>query len=69
MLIVINLVLGVIGAGLARLLRSMLAQPLLVAYLVVLLSVGFPFMGWLFEQLASRIPRVRGSESSGSGTV
>jgi len=58
MLIVINLVLGVFGAGVAALLRPIVAQPLIVAYAIVLLCVGLPFIGWLFEQLASRLPRV-----------
>jgi ABC-type arginine/histidine transport system permease subunit len=58
MLIVINVVVGMLGAGVAALLRTAIAQPLVVAYVVVLLVVGFPFMGWLFEQLASRLPRV-----------
>jgi hypothetical protein len=58
MLIVINVVLGVLGAGVAALLRPLIAQPLIVAYAIVLLTVGLPFIGWLFEQLASRLPRV-----------
>ena len=58
MLIVINVVVGVLGAGVAALLRPAIAQPLVIAYLVVLLVAGLPFMGWLFEQLASRLPRV-----------
>jgi amino acid transporter len=58
MLIVINVVLGVLGAGVAALLRPIVAQPLIVAYATVLLCVGLPFIGWLFEQLAARLPRV-----------
>jgi hypothetical protein len=58
MLIVINIVLGLLGAGVAALLRPIVAQPLIVAYAIVLLCVGLPFIGWLFEQLASRLPRV-----------
>ena len=58
LLIVINVVVGMLGAGVAALLRPAIAQPLVVAYVVVLLVVGLPFMGWLFEQLASRLPRV-----------
>jgi hypothetical protein len=51
MLIVINVVLGVLGAGVAAFLRPIVAQPLIVAYAIVLLFVGLPFSGWLFEQL------------------
>jgi hypothetical protein len=58
MLIVINIVLGGVCAGIAFLLRPIVAQPLLFAYGIVLLTAGFPFIGWLFEQLASRLPRV-----------
>jgi hypothetical protein len=58
MLIVINIVVGRLGAGVAALLRPAIAQPLVIAYVVVLLVVGLPFMGWIFEQLASRLPRV-----------
>ncbi len=58
MLMVINVVLGVLGAGMTALLRPLVAEPLIVAYAVVLLSVGLPFIGWLFELLASRLPRV-----------
>jgi hypothetical protein len=58
MIIVINVVVGMLGAGVAALLRPAIAQPLAIAYVVVLLVVGLPFMGWLFEQLASRLPRV-----------
>ena len=59
MLIVINVVLGLLGAGVAALLRPVIGQELLVAYAAVLLTVGLPFIGWLFEQLASRLPRVQ----------
>lgn len=58
MLIVINVVLGMLGAGVAVLLRPLIAQPMILAYAIVLLSVGLPFIGWLFEQLASRLPRL-----------
>ncbi len=58
MILAINIVLGLAGGGVAILLRPVLGQSYLVAYAIVLLSVGLPFMGWLFERLASRLPRV-----------
>lgn len=59
MLIVINVVVGLIGAGVARLLRFAIAEPLVWAFIITLLTIGLPFAGWLFEQLASRLPRLR----------
>lgn len=58
MILVVNVMLGLAGGGLAILLRPILGQSYLVAYAIVLLGVGLPFMGWLFERLASRLPRV-----------
>jgi len=60
MIIVINLVIGIIGAGVSFLLKPVFPRPFMYAYLLVLPTVGLPFIGWLFEQLASRIPRVSG---------
>lgn len=58
MIIVINLVLGGLSAGVAFLLRPVFPQPFLAAYGIVLLTLGLPFAGWLFEQLAARLPRI-----------
>jgi hypothetical protein len=58
MLIVINVVVGLVGGGLARLLHSAIPEPLILAFAVTLLTVGLPLSGWLFEQLASRLPRL-----------
>ncbi len=58
MLIVINVVVGLVGAGIARLLRFAISEPLILAFSITLLTVGLPFSGWLFEQLASRLPRL-----------
>jgi hypothetical protein len=59
MLIAINVVVGLVGAGVARLLRFAVSEPLILAFCITLLAVGLPFAGWLFEQLASRLPRLR----------
>jgi hypothetical protein len=59
MLIVINVVVGLVAAGMARLLRFAIPEPLILAFSITLLTVGMPFSGWLFEQLASRLPRLR----------
>jgi flagellar biosynthesis protein FliR len=69
MLIVINVVVGLVGAGMARLLRFAIAEPLILAFSITLLTVGLPFSGWLFEQLASRLPRLRRSSQVGDATV
>jgi hypothetical protein len=58
MIIVINLAVGGISAGVAYLLRPVMPQPILAAYAIVLLSFGLPFAGWAFEQLAARLPRL-----------
>lgn len=69
MLAVINVVVGLVGAGLARLLRFAISEPLILAFSVTLLTVGLPFAGWLFEQLASRLPRLRRSSQERGATV
>jgi hypothetical protein len=69
MLIVINVVIGLVGAGIARLLRFAIAEPLILAFSITLLTVGLPFAGWLFEQLASRLPRLRTSSQARGTTV
>jgi cytochrome c biogenesis protein CcdA len=58
MIIIINVSLGLLAAGVALLLRPILGHALIMAYGIVLLFAGLPFMGWLFEQFASRLPRV-----------
>jgi hypothetical protein len=59
MLVGFNVVLGTAGAGVAFLLRPIVEQPIIYAYAIVLLFIGLPLLGWAFEQLASRIPRVQ----------
>jgi hypothetical protein len=69
MLIVTNVVVGLVGAGVARLLSFAISEPLILAFSITLLTVGLPFSGWLFEQLASRLPRLRRSSQVGDATV
>jgi hypothetical protein len=69
MLIVINVVVGLVGAGIARLLRFAISEPLIFAFSITVLTVGLPLSGWLFEQLASRLPRLRQSSQVRDATV
>jgi ABC-type glycerol-3-phosphate transport system permease component len=68
MLIAINVVVGLLGAGVARLLRLAISDPMIWAFTITLLAVGLPFSGWLFEQLASRLPRLRQSSQATQAT-
>ena len=69
MLVVINVVVGVISAGVARLLRFAISEPFVWAFMATLLAIGLPFSGWLFEQLASRLPRLRQSSQVRDATA
>jgi len=69
MLIVINVVVGLISAGVARLLRFAISEPFMWAFIVTLLTIGLPFSGWLFEQLASRLPRLRRPSQATEPTI
>jgi hypothetical protein len=48
-----------VGAGIARLLSLAVSERLVLASGITLLAVGLRFSGWLFEQLATRRPRLR----------
>ena len=69
MLVVINVVVGVISAGVARLLRFAISEPFMWAFIATLLAIGLPFSGWLFEQFASRLPRLRRPSQATEATV
>jgi hypothetical protein len=69
MLIVLNVVVGLVGAGVARLLHFAISEPLIWAFGITLLTVGLPFAGWLFEQLASRLPRLGRSSQAREPTL
>ena len=63
MLIITNIVLGLTAAALGAMVRGMTGGALWVCYLLMLLTIGLPFMGWIFEKFASRLPRLETSES------
>jgi ABC-type glycerol-3-phosphate transport system permease component len=65
MLVLINIFLGLTAAALGSIVRSLPGGALWVCYLLMMLTIGLPFMGWIFEKFASRLPRLRQS----NGTV
>jgi Mn2+/Fe2+ NRAMP family transporter len=58
MMVLINVSLGLGVSGLAILLRSLFGLPVPISYLLFVLSIGFPLLGWIFEQFAKRLPRL-----------
>lgn len=66
MFLLTNIFLGAVAAAVGRLSRSVPGLSLWISYLLVMLVVGLPFMGWIFEQFASRLPRLLSSESRSS---
>jgi hypothetical protein len=64
MMVLINVSLGSLAGGMAVLLGSLLGFSLGLCYLLFLLVVGLPCMGWIFEQFATRLPRLRSAEST-----
>jgi ABC-type glycerol-3-phosphate transport system permease component len=66
MFLLTNIFLGAVAAAVGRLSRSVPGLSLWISYLLVMLVVGLPFMGWIFEQFASRLPRLMSSESRSS---
>jgi ABC-type glycerol-3-phosphate transport system permease component len=63
MLFITNIVLGLTAAAIGSIVRSMSGAALWWTYLLVMLTIGLPFMGWIFEKFASRLPRLPASES------
>jgi ABC-type glycerol-3-phosphate transport system permease component len=63
MLFITNIVLGLTAAAIGSIVRSMSGAALWWSYLLVMLTIGLPFMGWIFEKFASRLPRLPASES------
>jgi ABC-type glycerol-3-phosphate transport system permease component len=63
MLFITNVVLGLTAAALGSIVRGMSGATLWWGYLLVMLTIGLPFMGWIFEKFASRLPRLPASES------
>jgi cytochrome c biogenesis protein CcdA len=62
MLIITNVVLGLTAAALGSIVRG-ISGGVLWCYLLMMLTIGLPFMGWIFEKFASRLPRIPASES------
>jgi hypothetical protein len=56
--VVNNVAIGSAGYLVHLLLPSSLKHEIAAPYLIGLVTVGLPFMGWLFEQFASRLPRL-----------
>jgi hypothetical protein len=62
MLVLTNIFLGAVAAAVGYLSRSIPGQSIWLSYLLVMLTVGLPFMGWIFEQFATRLPRLQSSD-------
>jgi hypothetical protein len=67
MLFISNIVLGTTYAGVAHFLQPFVSEPLPSAAVLVLVTIGPLFLGWLFEEFASARSRVaRDPGTSGS---
>lgn len=62
MLIITNIFLGLSAAALGSMVRGLSAGALWGSYLLMMLTIGLPFMGWIFEKFASGLPRLPASE-------
>jgi ABC-type glycerol-3-phosphate transport system permease component len=58
MLVITNIVLGLTAAALGSIVRRMSGGTLWWCYVLMMLTIGLPFMGWIFEKFASRLPRL-----------
>lgn len=63
MLLITNIFLGLTAAALGSMARDMAGGALWLCYLLMMLTIGLPFMGWIFEKFASQLPRLALSES------
>jgi ABC-type glycerol-3-phosphate transport system permease component len=63
MLLITNIVLGLTAAALGSMVRGISGGALWWCYLLMMLTIGLPFMGWIFEKFASRLPRLPAPES------
>jgi hypothetical protein len=60
MLVIVNLVVGAVAPGpFYLLLPSSMKQTVALPFVLGLLTIGLPFMGWLFEVFASPLGRLR----------
>lgn len=64
MLLITNLFLGLTAAALGSMVRDLAGGALWLCYLVMMVTIGLPLMGWIFEKFASQLPRLATSESS-----
>jgi ABC-type glycerol-3-phosphate transport system permease component len=62
MIVITNIFVGLAAAALGSIMRGLSGRALWVAYLLMMLMIGLPFMGWIFEKFASRLPRLPSSE-------
>jgi ABC-type glycerol-3-phosphate transport system permease component len=62
MIVITNIFVGLAAAALGSIMRGLSGRALWVAYLLMMLTIGLPFMGWIFEKFASRLPRLPSSE-------
>ncbi len=62
MLLVTNIFLGLVAAAIGSIVRG-LPGALWWCYLLTMVVIGLPFMGWIFEKFASRLPRISLAES------
>ncbi len=69
MLLITNIVLGLTAAALGSIVRGMSGGALWGCYLLMMLTIGLPFMGWIFEKFASRLPRLPTSDSPHDAAV
>jgi hypothetical protein len=69
MLFISNVVLGTTYAGVAHLLQPFVSEPLPAAAVLVLVTIGPLFLGWLFEEFALTRPRLRRDLGTRDGAV
>ncbi|MDP8983594.1 MAG: hypothetical protein M3N97_00865 [Pseudomonadota bacterium] len=63
MLLITNIVLGLVGAAIGSIVRAWFGAALGWSYLLMMPTVGLPFLGWIFELFASRLPRLYAADS------
>jgi ABC-type glycerol-3-phosphate transport system permease component len=63
MLLITNIFLGLVAAAIGSIVRGLSGAALWWSYLLMMLTIGLPFMGWIFEKFASRLPRLPVAES------
>jgi hypothetical protein len=69
MLLITNISLGLVAAAIGSIVRGLSGAALWWSYLLMMLTIGLPFLGWIFEKFASRLPRLPVAESPGDVAV